>query len=401
METALEGIRILDLTRFLAGPYGSMVLADLGAEVIKIEAPTSRKEGEDGIYTYNGMEAFFMSTNRNKKSIALDLSVPEARQVFYDLVKVSDVVYDNFRPGVAERLGVDYETLRELNPGIICSSISGFGSTGPYAQRPAYDLIVQALTGAVAITGNGEGPPVRNGVAISDQGAGLLAAIGVLAALLKRERTGFGQKLETSLLEATVHQLAYEATIYLACGIEQEHVGSGHLVATPYGIYPTADGWVAVVASGRFDAFAIAIDRPELATDERFTSRKNLWKHKDELEAIITPVFKERTTAEWLRRLEEMDIPCSPINSLPEGLEDPQVKARDMVVDVDHVSGGKVKLIGNPIKMSGTPDEVRRKYESPPLLGQHGKDLLKDLLEYPDAKIEELRQVLPAMNFRD
>jgi crotonobetainyl-CoA:carnitine CoA-transferase CaiB-like acyl-CoA transferase len=389
VEPLLAGVRVLDLSRYLAGPYGSLVLADLGAEVLKVEGPGSRDLYSEGPFSSHGMEAFFMATNRGKKSIVLDLTGRVGREVFYELVRVSDVVYDNFRPSVPARLGVDFETLRRVNPAIVCCSITGYGSTGPYRDRPTYDVCVQALTGAVAMTGNPGGPPVRNSVAISDQGAGLLACVGILAALLARQRTGQGARVETSLLEATVHQLAYEAAILLNCGLSREPIGSGHLVAVPYGIYATADGHIALVGSNVFDGFCIAIDRPELLADPRFDSRVNRWRNRDALEAIVREVMPGRTTADWKRRLEENDVPCEVINSLEEALEDPQVRDRRMVVSVAHSRGGEVRLVGNPIKVGGLEGGA---YTSPPVLGEHTDEVLSGLLGYGPERLAELRE---------
>lgn len=390
MEVALQGVRVLDLTRALAGPYGSLFLGDLGAEVIKIEAPSPRPS-RGGPFSYKGMDAYFMGVNRSKKSVALDLTKPQGRQVFYDLVKVSDVVYDNYRPTVPKRLGIDYDTLKKINPRIICCSITGFGSTGPLRDRPAFDLPIQALSGAVAATGHREGPPVRNSIAVADQGAGLMAVIGILAALVARERTGVGQKVETSLLEATIAQLGYEAALYFVSGIVQERIGSGHLIAIPYGIYKTADDYIAIAAQRRFEALCQVMGRPELAQDPRFQG-ENLLQNRQELEAILEEVFPTRSTEEWLRLLEEADIPCAPVNRLDQALSHPQVLERQMVISLEHVLGGEVKLVGNPIKMSATPPEERQHFISPPLLGQHTEEVLGGILGYPSTYIEELRQ---------
>jgi formyl-CoA transferase len=391
MESALKDVRILDLSRALAGPFGSMLLADLGAEVIRVEAPGSRRD-VSGPLTYKGMDPYELCVNRNKKSVAIDLTKEAGRRVFYDLVKVSDVVYDNYRPDVLNRLGIDYDTLKEINPRIISCSITGFGSTGPYRDRSAYDLTVQALGGGVAITGDPAGPPVRNGVALADQGAGLLATVGILAALHARERTGVGQRVETSLLEAMVYQLTYEVAIYTISGLVPQRMGSRNPLLVPYGIFKTKDDYIAVAAVLRFPELCRAIGRPELAEDPRFARLELQVLNQYQLYPALEEVFVTRATEEWLQTLEAADIPCAPVNTIDKVLADPQVLDRDMVIDVEHAKGGTVKLVGNPVKMSATPADVRKEFTTPPLLGQHMEDVLIGLLHYSQGQIAELRR---------
>ncbi len=388
MEKALEGIRVLDVTRALAGPYAAMILADLGADVIKVEAPGSRYD-MSGTFSYKGMDPFFLALNRNKRALAVDLTRPEGRGVFYDLVRHSDVVLDNFRPGVTARLGIDYDTLSQVNPGIICCSITGFGPDGPYSHRPAYDLIVQAIGGGVAITGDPQGPPVRNGVAVADQGAGFFAAIGILAAIQARNRTGRGQRVETNLLDAMLHQVTYEASLYFVSGVAQGPIGSGHMLALPYGIYPTADGYIAIAAMGVFPALCRALGIPHLAKEERFHGHANRLAHRKELDQVLTETFRTKTTREWLQALEAEDVPCAPVNTLQQALEDPQAIHNGMIVEVEHVSGGKVKMIGNAVRFASTPPEERRRVTSPPLIGQHTREILEEI-GYPRERIEFL-----------
>ena len=390
METALAGVRILDLTRALAGPYATMILGDLGAEIIKIEALDARTEAT-GHYSYKGQDAYFMSVNRSKKSITLDIRKDEGRKVFYDLVRISDVVLDNFRPGVLERLKIDYNVLKELNPKIICCSISGFGSSGPYRDRPAYDLVIQALSGAMSITGEPGRPPVRSGIAIADQGAGMFAAHGILAALYARERTGAGGKVETSLLEAEIALLAYEASYYFVSGLVPGPVGSGHRTLALYNTFQTRDGYIAIAAINRFSALCKALDREDLTDDPRFHGNQ-MAEHKEELTAILQKVFLTKTTDEWEKLLTEADVPCGPVNTLDKALSDPQVLDRDMVVSIDHTLGGQIKQTGNPIKMSATPPDVGPDFLSPPTLGEHTSEVLSGLLGYSPEKIEHLRQ---------
>ena len=390
METALVGVRILDLTRALAGPYASLILGDLGAEIIKIEALDARTDAI-GPYAYKGQDAYFMSVNRSKKSITLDIRTDKGREVFYNLVKISDVVFDNFRPGVLERLKIDYDTLKEINSRIICCSISGFGRNGPYRDRPAYDLVIQALSGAMSITGEPDRPPVRSGVAIADQGAGMFAATGILAALHTRERTGVGGKVETSLLEAMVAQLAYEASYYFVSGLVPGPVGSGHRTLALYQTFQTRDGYVAIAAINRFPALCKALSREELTEDPRFKGSQ-MAEHKGELLAILEKEFLRKDTAEWLELLTEADVPCGPMNTLDRALTDPQVLASEMVVSINHTLGGQIKQTGNPIKISSTPPDVRSEFLSPPTLGEHTNEVLTTLLGYSPEEIDLLKQ---------
>ncbi len=395
MEAALQGIRVLDFTQALAGPFATMLLADLGAEVIKIEPPGSRRDVA-GPMAFQGMHFYFLSVNRNKKSVALDIRRPEGREVLRDLVRIADVVVDNARPGVPARLGIDYETLRTINPRIVCTSITGFGDAGPYRDRPAYDLTVQALTGAVSIGGNQGERPVRNAIPVADQGAAFIAVAGTLAALWQRERTGVGQRVETSLFAATLYQMAYEIALFTVTGHVQRNIGSSHVVALPYGIYRTADGWIAIAAPFRFDALCCAIDRPELVTDERFDKMDKLALNRDALDRELQKAFARRRTTDWLTRLEEADVPCAPVNDLPTALSDPQVDATEMLPSVPHTRGGKVRLVGVPVRMSGTSSSLRARYHSPPLPGQHTRDVLTGLLRYDEGRLAQLaeRQVI-------
>jgi len=367
-----------------------MILGDLGAEIIKIEAVDGRAEAT-GTYSYKGQDAYFMSINRSKKSITLDVRIDKGREVLYDLVRISDVVFDNFRPGVLERLKIDYDTLKELNPRIICCSITGFGPNGPYRDLPAYDVVVQALSGAMSITGEPGRPPVRSGIAVGDQGAGVFAAHGILAALYARERTGVGCKVETSLLEAMMSFLAYEASYYFVSGLVPGPVGSGHRTLPIYGAFKTSDGYLALAAIGRFPALCKVLGKEELAEDPRFTGAQ-MAEHKEELVSILREVFATKNTDEWLELLREADVPCGPVNTLDKAFSDPQVLARDMVVSIDHTLGGQIRQTGNPIKISATPPEAKQEFLSPPILGEHTEEVLSQLLAYCPEKIEQLRQ---------
>ncbi len=391
METALANVRILDLTRALAGPFGAMILGDLGAEIIKIEAVAANR-GFSGPTAYRGQDAYNMSINRSKKSITLDTRTEKGREIFYDLVKVSDVVFDNFRPGVLERLKMDYETLQKINPRIICCSISGFGSSGPYRDRPAYDVIIQAITGSMSITGEEGRPPVRAGIAVSDLGAGMFAAHGILAALYARERTGVGQKVETSLFEATLAMLAYEASIYFASGEVPGPVGSGHRVLPVYQAFQTADGYITIAAVGdKYPRLFKAMGQEDLLKEPLFTGPSTL-ENKRKRNSVLQEIFLTKGTEEWMRILIEADVPCGPVNTLDKALADPQVAATDMVATIENGSGGRIKQTGNPVKMSGTPSELRTKYTYPPVMGENTEEVLSQLLGYSKEDMDQLRQ---------
>lgn len=393
METALKDIVILDLTHYLAGPYGAMLLADLGARVIKVEPPGPRAREGFGKYSFEGQDAYFLSTNRNKKGMVLDLKSDKGKQVFYDLVKKSDVVYDNYRYGVTEKLGISYETLNRINPRIISCSITGFGASGPYRDRPAYDLVIQALSGGMSITGEPGRPPVRSGIAIADQGAGVISALGILAALHQRDSTGRGQKVETSLLESHVSLLVYEAAYYFVSGIVPGPIGSGHRTISAYGTYKASDDYIVIANPEGYDiAFLFrAIGREDLITDDRFDTAEKRSNNREDLKVILQEAFKDKSAAEWLDILTRGNVPCAPVNTLDKGLSDPQVLERDMVVTVDYAGGGQIKQVGNPLKLSATPPETRKEFHSPPIQGQHTEEILTGLLGYSQARVEELR----------
>ncbi|TAK35926.1 MAG: CoA transferase [Chloroflexota bacterium] len=389
MERALAGIRILDLGRVLAGSFGSMHLADLGAEVIKIEP----REGDDvrriGGDHYRDESVYFMSLNRNKKGIVVDLKHPKGKEVFYDLVRVSDVVMDNFRPGVVERLAVDYETLSAINPRIICCSVSAYGHTGPYTDRPGYDMAIQALSGGMSITGEPGGPPVRMGFPIADLAGSIYGTMGVMAALLQRQRTGRGQKVDIAMLDTQIALLMYFAGCYFQLGEIPQRMGAGHPKTYPYAAYRTKDNEYIVVAiyGGQFwPKFCRALSIEYLIDDPRFDLNEKRSRNRAELAPIIQAIMTEKTLDEWVQLLNELDVPAAPVNTVDKALANPQVLARDMVITVDHPKVGPTRFAGNPIKMSDSPEV----FEPAPVLGQHTAEILRGILGYTDEKIASL-----------
>ncbi|HEV8672636.1 MAG TPA: CoA transferase [Methylomirabilota bacterium] len=386
------GVRVLDLSRMLAGPYGSMLLADLGAEVIKIEEPGGgdpmRAMGPPFL---DGESAYFLAINRNKKSVVLDLERPEGREVFLDLCRVADVVWENFRPGVMARLGCEPATLRGLNPRLIVCSISAFGQSGPYRDWPAFDLALQAMGGAMSITGEEGRPPVRMGLPMGDLAGGMFGALAVAGALFRRAQTGEGTTIDLSLLDCQVSLLTYVAQYYWTDGRVPGRVGSGHASVVPYQAFATQDGFlvVAVFAEKFWTSFCRAIDRSDLVADPRFDSNPKRVERKAELIPLLEAIFLARATSEWLARLQREGVPAAPIQRVDQVLSDPQVLLREMVVDLEHPKVGTVKTLGTPIKPAGAPPFHPA---PPPALGEHTDAILGGLLGYPPARLEALRQ---------
>jgi formyl-CoA transferase len=384
----LAGLRVIDLTQAMAAPFCSMNLADMGADVIKVEPPA----GEDmrrGSASKNGHSGTFVTINRSKRGITLDLKQPAGVEVMHRLVKTADVFVQNYRPGAAGRLGVDYETLQAINPRLIYCSISGFGSTGPYASRGGYDLIAQGMSGIISVTGDEDGPPAKAGLPVSDLGAGLFGAYGILCALEHRERTAEGQLVDTSLLEAAMALTVWEATEYWVTGRAPRPLGSAHRLAAPYQALRASDGWFTVGANNDrlFEAFCRAIERPDLAADPRFTGGRDRLRHREPLIAEIDKTTATATRAHWLARLDAAGVPSGPINTYPEALADPHALARDMIVDLVHPGAGPIKALGVPVKLSDTPGAVDR---AAPLLGQDNADVLTEL-GYSEAEQRSLK----------
>lgn len=391
MTLALEKMTVLDLTQVMAGPFCCQLLADHGARVTKVEPVGTGDASRHAMgFPMKGDDnASFLAVNRNKESVALNLKEDEGRQVFYRLVRDADVVVENFRPGVTARLGVDYETLREINPRIIYASISGFGQTGPYAEQAGYDLIAQAMSGVMSVTGEPDGNPVKCGIPIGDLGAGLFATTGILSAYIAREQTGAGQHIDVSLFEAALALSVWETTELWTTGRVPARYGSAHRLSAPYQSLRTADGHITVGANNErlWERFCTAIGRDELRSDPRFSTNAdrmdNVSALVDELESTMT----HKTTDEWAAALQQAGVPCGPIRNYAEVFEDPHTQAREMMVEMDHPSEGTVRGLGIPVKMSGTPGSVRH---AAPLLGQHTEEVLSRH-GYSEDEITKLR----------
>ena len=375
MAGALDGLVVLDLTTHLSGPFCGMQLADLGADVLKIESPQG--DSMRGAPPFvEGESAPFMLWNRNKRGARLDLKDANDLATFWDLVDGADVVLENFRPGVMKRLGIGWEALSARNPRLVLGSISGFGQTGPYAGRGGFDLIIQAMSGLMSVTGPKDGPPYRIPLAISDVGAGLYLTIGILAALQARQKTGLGQWVETSLLEATVSLGVYEAANYFANGKRPEKLGQAHRGSAPYQVFQTSDGWLTIGAAQQnfFGKLCALVGQPALADDPRFKSNAQRVKNNGLIVDILQAEIVKRSTDDWMVALEAEGIPAGPVLHHDEVFADPQILARGMVAEVTHAKAGRQKTLGVPLKLSATPGSVRR---AAPTLGQHDDEVRK------------------------
>ncbi|WP_241302931.1 CaiB/BaiF CoA transferase family protein [Burkholderia stabilis] len=399
---ALSHIRVLDLTRVLAGPWCAQTLADFGADVIKVERPgagdDTRHWGPPYLKDADGADtaeaAYYLAANRNKRSVTVDIATPEGQQIVRELAAQSDVVLENYKVGQLKKYGLDYESLRAVKPDLIYCSVTGFGQTGPYAHRAGYDFIVQGIGGFMSITGERDGEPgggpQKAGVAIADLATGLYSTIAVLAALAHRDRTGEGQYVDMALLDVQVALLANMNTNFLASGKPPVRWGNAHPNIVPYQTFQTSDGWiiVAVGNDGQFRKFVEAGGQPELADDERFATNPSRVRHRDTLVPILAEMVKARGKADWIGALEAAGVPCGPINDLDEVFDNEQVVARGMQVSLPHPCGADVKLVRNPIRMSATPPDART---APPMLGAQTDDVLRDMLGYDNERIAALK----------
>ncbi|PSC03554.1 formyl-CoA transferase [Alsobacter soli] len=385
---ALDGLVVLDLTRVRAGPTCCRVLADFGADVIKIEAPPGVDPNENMSGPRHGYD--MQNLHRNKRSVTLNLKRPEGREVFLRLVKNADVVVENFRPDVKDRLGIDYETLRRVNKRVILASISGFGQTGPYRDRAGFDQIAQGMGGLMWVTGLPGQGPVRAGVAVADSTAGIYAATGILVALQERERSGEGQWVHTSLLQAQIALCDFQAALYLVDGKVPGQAGNDHPYSTPMGVVETADGFIniGVGGEGHWASFCRAIERPDLMQDPDFATQAERFRNRPRLREILANVFSQRTSAEWLERLEREHVPAGPIYRMDEVFADPQVQHLGMAAPVHHPARGEIRVVGQPVALSRTPASVVSAVPDP---GEHTDEILARA-GYQAGEIEQLRR---------
>lgn len=388
----LKGLRVVDLTRVLAGPTCTQMLADLGADVVKIERPEAGDDtrGFAPPYMPNTREsAYFVGVNRNKKSVTLDIAKPEGQAVVHKLLETADILVENFKVGALAKYGLAYEQLRETYPGLIYCSITGFGQTGPYAPRPGYDALIQAMGGVMSLTGEPEGEPQKVGIPVADLFAGLYGTIGVLAALRHKQATGQGQQIDIGMLDTHVAWLANQGMNYLSTGENPPRLGNQHPNIVPYQVFPTADGYM-VLSIGNdptFERFCRNFGLEHLLADERYATNAARVGNRALVTETLTAVTKTRATRDWIEKLEALKIGCGPINTLKDVFADPHVVARNMVVEMEHASGQTVKVIANPVKLSATPPDYR---SAAPLLGQHTEEVLRGL-GYSEEDIARLK----------
>ena len=382
----LHGLRVVDLTRVLAGPYCAMLLGDMGAEVLKIEEPVHGDDTRAWAPFQDGVSTFFLGMNRSKKSVALDLKTPDGAEALRRLIRTADGLIENFRPGSLKKLGFDYETVRAWNAQLVYCSITGYGHHGPKRDLPGYDAVIQGESGLMHVTGTPDGPPTRVGVAITDYLAGLYSMNGILLALRDRDETGLGQHVDIALLDAMTSALALPANVLFATGQELGRAGNDHHSLTPYEAVHVTDGLVMVGVGNQrlWHQFCQAIGQPELETDPRFVTNTDRMRHREALKTRLTACLAELTRDQLIGRLRVHAVPCGQVRTVAEALADPQLAARDMVVELAHPELGTVRLLGNPIKLSRSPAVIHR---PPPGLGEHTEEVLAELTSdaVPDA----------------
>lgn len=388
---SLEGMRVLDLTQHLSGPYCTMLLGDMGADILKIE---KLEDGDDqrklGPFV-NGESSPFMMINRNKKSITLNLKSPAGKEIFLKLAKMSDVIVENFRPGIVKSLGIDYDTVKQINPGIVYCSISGYGQTGPYSRKGGFDILAQGMSGLMELNSPPGGRPAKIPISLHDIGAGITGMYSILSAYIYKLKTGVGQYIDVSLVESGLAITPQEAAAYFVNGVVPKVLGTRNHLSAPYQAYRTKDGYVIVGAGNQklWETFCReVVGKPDWITDPRFGKVNDRVKHIDVLEKIMEEVLVQQDTSYWVAKMGEAGIPGGPINSYDQALKDPHVLAREMVLEVEHPKAGRMKILGIPAKMSETPGQIRL---PAPVFGQHTVDVLKDLLALTEGEIESLR----------
>ncbi|MBI2234555.1 MAG: CoA transferase [Micavibrio aeruginosavorus] len=397
MSGPLAGLRVLDLSRVLAGPACTQILGDLGADIIKVERPgvgdDTRKWGPPFLKDAHGNDtkesAYYLSCNRNKRSIAIDMHSPEGQDLIHRMLEKSDILIENFKAGDLKKYGLDYDSVHARHPHVIYASITGFGQTGPLSSEPGYDLLVQAMGGLMAITGEPDGAPMKVGVALSDVMTGLYAAIGILAALHARQATSKGQHVDVALLDCTLASLTNLAQYYLTAGEPAPRYGNAHSTIVPYQAFEASDGWIVVAVGNdkQFQHFVQGIGHGEWAADPRFATNSARVKHRDTLVPMIAEAIKSRKTAAWVDLMREIDVPCGPVNRMDQVFALDQIAAREMKITMEHFSGSAIDLVGSPLKLSGTQAEYRL---PPPVEGQDTMEILKDVLGLDENDIKKL-----------
>lgn len=390
MSHPLNGVRIIELGQIIAGTYGGQVLSDLGAEVIKVETPSGDLGRIPSVAPINGESGLFLTFNRNKKSIVIDLKTEEGLGLFYELVKKADVVIDNFRPGVLDRLKINYETLSKINNKLIQCSVTGYGESGEYANLPALDIIIQSITGYMAITGEPDRPPVRTGIPLADLSGGIFSSQAIMAALYKREKTGKGSSINLSMFDGMLSLLTYLGTVWLTKGELPIPPGSSHMYSVPWQAFNVKDGYVVIATRQEvfWERMCDAMNIPDIKVDERFATNPKRVENRDILIPLLEKVFLNKTVKDWIELFREFEVPCAPVNNLDGAFGEPPVIERDMIVKYDHPTAGEIKLPGNPMKFSDVSETISK---PAPTLGQHTEEVLSFLLGMDAERIKELK----------